>query len=371
MYKFNFSSVFFILFTLFFSTSCFASNPLKKSTVDYTKTVENLLLFEEENYYQQMEEIALPFLNSCVESGFLLTQDENQLYYESFYLPDNKATILIIHGFTEFTKKYDELTYYFLTQGYNVVRYDQRGHGLSSRDNSFSKNKEENLSKVHIDDFQTYVDDVSLIYQHIVLPISDEKPIFLFAHSMGGCVASLFIEEKPDYFDCAIFNAPMIGINFNGIPKWIVSTITKAAIGFNKGASFAFDHGDYVPNKKLDKEKYPSKSFVRYKYATSLRDSNPHYQTNGATFSWVEAALEGTDNIFKQKMINSVKIPILIFQAENDFLVSSKAQEKFAKRTPNTRIVFFPEADHVIFNSQNKMLNGYYFEVFNFFEENL
>ena len=124
MYKLKIFTFFLLLSNLFFSTSCFARNPLKKITVDYDNKLDNLVLFDEENYYQQMEEIALPFLASCVKSGFLTTEDNSQLYYESFYLPENKATILILHGFTEFTKKFDELTYYFLTQGYNVVRYD-------------------------------------------------------------------------------------------------------------------------------------------------------------------------------------------------------------------------------------------------------
>ena len=85
----------------------------------------------------------------------------------------------------------------------------------------------------------------------------------------------------------------------------------------------------------------------------------------------MQAALEGTGNIFKQKKINSIKIPIMIFQAENDNLVSPKSQEKFARWTPNTKVIFFPEADHVIFNSQNKILNGYYYEIFSFLDENL
>ena len=361
---------FFILFvTLLFSTSCYARNPLKKITVDYNNEAQNLVLLDEENYIQQMEEIVLPFLDSCVESGFLITEDSNQLFYESFYLPENKATILILHGFTEFTKKFDELTYYFLTQGYNVVRYDQRGHGFSSR--NLTNPKDNNLSKVHIEDFQTYVDDANLVYQQILLPISNEKPIFLFAHSMGGCVASLFIEENPNYFDGAILNAPMIGINLKGVPKWIISTVVKTAIGFNKGSSFAFDHGEFSPNKKIDKKNNPTKSVARYQYETSLRDNNPYYQSNGATFSWVQAALDGTENIFKQKMIKSVKNPIVIFQAGEDNLVSAKAQEKFARWTPNTKIIFFPQADHIIFNSKNELLDGYYYEIFNFLDENL
>ena len=59
------------------------------------------------------------------------------------------------------------------------------------------------------------------------------------------------------------------------------------------------------------------------------------------------------------------------FQAEKDNLVSPKAQEKFAKRTENTKIIFMPQVDHDTFNSKEDYLQAYYFELFNFLEENL
>ena len=98
---------------------------------------------------------------------------------------------------------------------------------------------------------------------------------------------------------------------------------------------------------------------------------NIYYQTNGATFSWVNAALEATGNIFKPKQLKKINIPILIVQAEKDNLVSPKAQDKFARRTENTKIIFMPQVEHDTFNSKEDFLQAYYFELFNFLEENL
>ena len=363
-YKF-YKKIFLLVLVFFAISSCFANKSLNKFRIDYDKNIKNLNIFRDEIFYIQMQNVAQPFLDSCIKTGYLETSDKNQLYYETFFLPENKATILLIHGFTGFSRKFDEITYYLLTQGYNVVRYDQRGHGFSSRE------VKDSLSKVHIDDFQTYVDDASLIYNEILLPNAENKPIFLFAHSMGGCVASLLIENFPEYFDAAILNAPMLGINLLGIPKPIVKAFVNTAIGFNKGASFAFDHQEFIPNGKLEIKKTSTKSKARYQYVLDLRNENIYYQTNGATFSWVNAALEATDNIFKPKQLKKINIPILIVQAEKDNLVSPKAQDKFARRTENTKIIFMPQVEHDTFNSKEDFLQAYYFELFNFLEENL
>ena len=48
----------------------------------------------------------------------------------------------------------------------------------------------------------------------------------------------------------------------------------------------------------------------------------------------------GNSAFFNCGNLKKINIPILIFQAENDNLVSPKAQEKFAKRTENTKIIF-------------------------------
>lgn len=355
-----------VSFFIFFAfSSCFASKPLNKFRIDYDKSNEDINIFRDEVFYIQMQNVAQPFLDSCIKTGYLKTPDQNQLYYETFFLPESKGTVLFIHGFTGFTRKFDEVTYYFLTQGYNVVRYDQRGHGFSSRE------VKDSLSKVHIDDFQTYVDDASLIYKEILLPNSEDKPIFLFSHSMGGCVAALLIENFPEYFDAAILNAPMLGIKLLGIPKPIAKAFVNTAIGFNKGASFAFDHQEFIPNEKLDIKKTSTKSKARYQYVLDLRNENIYYQTNGATFSWVDAAIKATSDIFKPKQLKKVNIPILIFQAEKDNLVGSKEQDKFAKRTGNTKIIFMPFVEHDTFNSKDFFLDAYYYEVFKFFDENL
>ncbi|WP_410524585.1 alpha/beta fold hydrolase, partial [Prevotella sp. OH937_COT-195] len=42
-----------------------------------------------------------------------------------------KANVIIVHGLAEYMDRYDELTTFLNDNQFNVIRYDQRGHGRS------------------------------------------------------------------------------------------------------------------------------------------------------------------------------------------------------------------------------------------------
>ncbi len=64
-----------------------------------------------------------------------------------------KATVVVVNGRTESYLKYQELAYELTQQGYQVLMFDHRGQGLSTR-------LTDNPHKGHIEDFQQYVDDM-------------------------------------------------------------------------------------------------------------------------------------------------------------------------------------------------------------------
>ena len=104
-----YKSIFLSIFIFFTFCSCFASKPLNKVTINYERNNKNLNIFNDELFFIQMQNVAQPFLDSNIKTGFIETPDNNQLYYETFFLPESKGTILLIHGFTGFTKKFDEI----------------------------------------------------------------------------------------------------------------------------------------------------------------------------------------------------------------------------------------------------------------------
>ena len=97
-------------------------------------------------------------------------------------------------------------------EGYSIYFLELRGHGLSYRPVT-------NPSMVDIGDFDEYVEDLKSFLDTIVIPDQTENselpdytalPLFLYAHSMGGCIATLFLEKYPDIFQAAVLSSPMI-----------------------------------------------------------------------------------------------------------------------------------------------------------------
>ena len=62
---------------------------------------------------------------------YLKAKSGNKIYYKMDKILNSKASILINHGFAEHLGRYDYLADKLNKNGYNVYRYDLRGHGRS------------------------------------------------------------------------------------------------------------------------------------------------------------------------------------------------------------------------------------------------
>ncbi|RRC96078.1 alpha/beta hydrolase, partial [Prevotella sp. OH937_COT-195] len=57
--------------------------------------------------------------------------DSTNLYGKINTVNNLKANVIIVHGLAEYMDRYDELTTFLNDNQFNVIRYDQRGHGRS------------------------------------------------------------------------------------------------------------------------------------------------------------------------------------------------------------------------------------------------
>lgn len=96
--------------------------------------IDNDFYINEENYSQEMKEVAEKYLSEHMQDGYLETEENIKIYYRKYILKDSKASVVISHGLIEFSDKYAEVIYYFLKSGYSVFIMDHRGHGRSTRE---------------------------------------------------------------------------------------------------------------------------------------------------------------------------------------------------------------------------------------------
>jgi len=121
-----------------------------------------------------------------VEPGqtHFITEDGTPLHHRC-WLPvgEPKAVLVLIHGLSEHTGRYEALGQQLSRAGYAVRGLDLRGHGLSGGD------------RIFIPSFAVYHDDVAAFLGRVRRE-HPGKPLFLFGHSMGGLVVALLATQR-------------------------------------------------------------------------------------------------------------------------------------------------------------------------------
>lgn len=356
-----------LTFLIALIVSCSTTQPQGKTynvlPLDISR--EDFEIISEENYYHEMTNVVEPYLDSIKTAGILSAKtDGHRIYYEYFDIENEKGSVVILHGFTEFIRKYSEIIYYFSRSGYDVYMIEHYGHGYSERREDVA----ENLSKVAVDDFDVYTNDVKQFVDEVVIPHSGDNKLVLFGHSMGGGIATRFLEIYPDVFDYAILSSPMIGINLGSVPEWTAKFLSGSANFFGVGDKYVFGHYDWDAIESFADPDCPATSYPRYSYFFNMRSENEYHQTYGATWSWLNASLKATEKMVKESEAKKVTIPVLLFQAETDSLVRNDRQLEFASKAERVHVVMCPYAHHEIFNSPDAVANAYWVTVFDFLD---
>lgn len=325
----------------------------------------------EDRLEEQMQDVVEPVLNEICVSGRMtvgrqsaqerekvLDAPAEGLYYELYPQETEKGTIVISYGFTESCLKYHELIWYFYRQGYQVAVMDHRGHGRSVRD-------VDDITIVHIELFSRYVKDLHRFVHTVVRPMAKDLPVYLYAHSMGGCIGAFYLEQYPADFAKAVLNAPMLGLKLGGCPAWAARALCDLKVMRGKGKERLFTQSPFDPEEPF--EACCASSQARHACYLKRRREDPDYQTSSASYYWGKEAINAGNFVISRTQAEKVQIPVLLFQAEQDSLVKPGAQRKFISRVPDGRLVIVPGVRHEIYRAPNEVLEPYLEEIFKFY----
>lgn len=113
----------------------------------------------------------------------LLSKDGINLSIKTWTIDESIAELILIHGSTEYTGRYNWAAKIFNENKINVHSFDLRGHGNSGGE------------RVNISTFDEYIDDVHLFIEN--LKLSNDR-IFILGHSLGGLIAMTYLTKYPD-----------------------------------------------------------------------------------------------------------------------------------------------------------------------------
>lgn len=318
----------------------------------------------EENYAEDMKNIVEPFINERLESGYITGEEGVQIYFEKYISGDAKGNVVISHGYTESLEKFHEVIYYLINNGYNVFGIEHRGHGRSGSLGVADK------TQIYVKDFNQYIKDLKAFMDEIVVPNSQDKKIFLFAHSMGGGIGTKFLEDYPEYFDAAVLNAPMLEVDTGNVPSFIAKIIVKVSVALGMDGNYVIGKGPYVGGD-YDVENIGTSSVNRYDYVHNIVTSNEIFQKGDCANRWLNEAFKATEQTVKEENSAKVKIPVILFQAGQDTYVRPGGQNKFAEGAENCKLIRLENARHEMYMERDEIQKPYFDEIFNFYSENL
>lgn len=320
-------------------------------------------MLSETAYDEQMQKIVEPFLSKYAEDFFMEREKGHPIHCLRYRAVRPKGVVLISHGFTENAEKYKEVVYYFLKEHYHVYLPEHCGHGKSYR---LTKDP----SLVHIDTYQRYVEDFLFVARKAKKETYG-LPLYLYAHSMGGGIGAAAVAKEPQLFRKIILTSPMIRPLTGKVPWRDAKRIAAAACRTGHAESYAAGQKPYQGPEKFENSSALSRA--RFNYYQKKRVQEPLYHLNAASYGWLRAAMHLYRDLMRTGW-KKIKVPILLFQSENDHLVSKKAQRqlihKIARRNPHkAKLVIVPGARHELFQTRGNMLRTYWSMIFSFLRE--
>jgi len=272
-------------------------------------------------------------------SGFVEVGEGIRLRYAHWRLSPitRKGTVIILQGRSEYIEKQYELTADLLEEGYDVLNFDWRGQGGSSR---LLADKRAG----YVDEFEEYVDDLMAILQEVALP-DCVGPFHILGHSTGSLVALMAAPKIGNRITRMVLCSPFLGIGHQPISHSTAQFLagTLAAVGLGRvyltGRSGFPKEWDAQTNVLTSSEEHFERN-IRF------AEEFPELTIDGATASWVYAACKGMEVVKDPDFHNQITIPILILTAGLDKVVANRETELLAKQLRSGSLLTIEGARH-------------------------
>jgi lysophospholipase len=293
---------------------------------------------------------------SGAQTGAFKSYDGTKLRFAR-WLPTRgpqRGTVCLFQGRTEFIEKYFEVVADLRRRGFAVATLDWRGQGGSER-LAF------NPRKGHVRSFADYDRDLAAFMKDIVLP-DCQPPFVALAHSMGGNILLRNAARTDSWFARMVLSAPMIAISPKQlkypppVPRIIAETGGVVGLGrmYAPGGSDAsVALGPFEGNElTTDPERYARNRMVA--------EAAPHLAIGAPTLGWLRAALRSTARVSATDYPSQIKVPLLLFAAGQDSVVSTTHIEEFGLRLKVGTPVLIPQARHEILQETDEVRKDFW-----------
>jgi len=248
------------------------------------------------------------------------------LIFAQYWKPDNgevKAVICLVHGHGEHSGRYGHVAKMFTDNGYAMIAFDLRGHGLSKG------------QRGHTPAYEALLNDVELLLAKTDTLFPGTKKI-LYGHSMGGNIVTNFLLRRHADVIAGIVTGPFFRLAFQppAFQLWLGRNMNKIWGAFPDHSKLNADH---ISHDKEVVRKYKEDKLVHDNISARLGMT---LIENG---EWAIAHA------------NELKLPLLVMHGTGDQLTSASASEEFARNAGKmVKYVPFQGMYHEIHNEPDK-----------------
>ncbi|MGE0852387.1 MAG: alpha/beta fold hydrolase [Hyphomicrobiaceae bacterium] len=263
--------------------------------------------------------------------------------------PPKRGTVCIFQGRGEFIEKYFEVVADLRRRGYAVATMDWRGQGGSQRALI-------NPCKGHVRSFSEFDQDLAHFMKEIVLP-DCQPPYIALAHSMGGNILLRNAVLPGSWFSRMVLTAPMIDIAEArlGASHGISRAYSEIMGGLGLGSLYVRNGHDQPVELGPFEDNPLTTDPTRYGRNRSVLQAEPALGLGSPTIGWLRAALRSIARLTRPEYPFRVEVPLLLFAAGMDTVVSTQAIEEFALRLKVGTHVLIPQARHEILQETDEL----------------
>ncbi|MDZ7588922.1 MAG: alpha/beta hydrolase [Parasphingorhabdus sp.] len=261
--------------------------------------------------------------------------------------PPVRGNLLFLTGRADFYEKYLETFADFVGAGWNITSFDWRGQGGSGR-----ITRDPLLG--HIADFSIWVADLADFFAD--WSAHSDGPRVVIAHSLGGHILLRALAERELSPDAAIFAAPMILPEGNGLPPRIAHGLAQAMCALGRAEKFAWKRSLKPLEPESERQKLLTHDFGRYAQEHDWLERRPELALGPPSWRWVERAYASGRALCRQHSLRNIATPALFFATPEDRLVDSGAIVQATESIPAAKLHLFDhDCAHEIFRESDNV----------------
>lgn len=279
-------------------------------------------------------------------SGMAETPDGIKLRYARWKAIQKPSlgTVLVLHGRSEYIERTYETVQNLLERGFEVISFDWRGQGGSSR-------ILEDPKRGYVDDFNDYTIDLETIINEVALP-DCKAPYYIFAHSTGSLVSLLSAPKLSNTIQRMVLAAPFLGLGRQPISAPLVKVLAGTLCMFGLGEIYLAGSNSAGEGQKFEGNIHSSDP-DRFERNKKFMQEFPELTIGGPTAAWVYAACRIMEEVNDIDFCKKIKIPTLLICAGNDVIVSNKSIESFGRKLRSGKTLTINGARHELLQERD------------------